>query len=123
MNLTLPGGNNINNPITQPGLGDLTGVVSGFLNIGFFIAGFLLLAWFSWGVFQYIFASGNKESLAKARARIQWAIIGFLIVVISFAASQYIRTILPVRENQRITPVTEPGASAPAHQGPGGPQP
>lgn len=110
-----PGNNRIDygaNPgtfdLNRIGLGEL---VSMFLNIGFFIAGFLLLAWFGWGVFQYIFAGGNKENLAKARARIQWAIIGFLIVVISFAVSQYVQKIIPFRENQKLTPVTNPGTN------------
>lgn len=121
-----PGSNRVDN-LSTPRVFDLNRIglselVSGFLEIGFFIAGFLLLSWFSWGVFQYIFASGNKESLAKARAKIQWAIIGFLIIVISFAVSQYVQTIIPFRENQNLTPVSNPGNPQPINPQPSGPR-
>ncbi len=83
-------------------------VLSSFLNIVFLIAGFLMFYWLAWGVMQYIFAGGNKDALAKARARITWAITGFIILVISFAVSQYAQTLLPVRENQPVTNLTAP---------------
>lgn len=84
-------------------LGDF---VTALLNVFFLIAGFLMLIWFAWGVFQYIFAGGKKEDLAKARSRMTWAIVGFLITAISFAISQYIQTIIPTRIKSGVTKVT-----------------
>lgn len=69
------------------------GLISQFLTLGFVVAGFLMFVWAIIGVFQYILAGGNKENLAKARARITWAIVGFLITIVSFALSQYIQSI------------------------------
>lgn len=86
---------------------NLGSVVSGGLNLAFMIGGFLMLFWFSWGVFQYLFAGGNKENLAKARARLTWAIMGFVFLTISFAISQYAQKIVPTENS--ITPVSIPG--------------
>ncbi len=85
---------------------------SGLLNIFFYIAGFLLLFWLVWGVFQYLLAGGNKEGLTNAKKRIRLALIGFLIVVLSFAISQYAQTLLnkaPGYLNfNKVTPITTP---------------
>lgn len=89
--LTLPGasGGITINPSPAPAFTDLGGLISGLLNIGFFIAGFLMVAWMFWGVFQYIFSGGNKEGLAKARKRIMYAAIGFTIISAAFLISDY----------------------------------
>lgn len=73
---------------------NIGGVVSSFLSVGFMVAGMLLLIWLSWGVFQYIFAEGKKENLQKARSRITWAIIGFIITLLAYVVSDYAREII-----------------------------
>jgi hypothetical protein len=83
-------------------------VVTGFLNVFFLIAGFLLFIWLAWGVFQYIFAGGDKNKLAQARGRITWAFIGFIIIVASFALGRYAQEILKPREDQTVQPITTP---------------
>lgn len=67
------------------------GLVSAFLPVAFSIAGLVMFIWVAIGIFQYITAGGNKESLGKARAKITWALIGFLILIISFSLSLYIQ--------------------------------
>ncbi len=74
----------------------ISGLVTAFADVFFLIAGALTFFWFAWGVYQYIFAGGDKEGLSKARKRITWAIIGLLFTAISFALSQYLQTIFPV---------------------------
>lgn len=71
----------------------LGSLISQFTSLALMIAGVLMFIWFIWGVFEYIFAGGNKDSLGKARKRMTWAIVGFLIFTISFAVSQYVSTI------------------------------
>src|SRR3990167_4694958 len=103
--LSLPGGTNIDSPTTSfTNLGDL---FSGLANIAFFIAGFLMLSWFAWGVFEYIFAGGDKAALEKARKRITWAIVGFFITMLAFAISQFAEQIFPQTLNE-IKEVSEP---------------
>ena len=66
-------------------------IISSVLSEGLIVAGFLMFVWAIIGAFQYILAGGNKENLAKARERITWAIVGFLLVIVSFAISSYIQ--------------------------------
>ena len=79
-----------------PGLNDnlrnatLGSALSQVLNIVFVVAGFLMFFWLTWGVFQYIFAGGNKEALAKARSRMIWVFVGFIIILLSFAIKDYL---------------------------------
>jgi len=68
-------------------------IITQFLSVMLFIAGFLSFFWFAWGVFDYIFAGGNKESLGKARKKMTWAIVGFILFVVSFGLIQYAETI------------------------------
>lgn len=87
--------------------GNLGGIISAVLNMVISVAGILLFIWLIWGVMQYIFAGGNKEALAKARARITNAIIGFIIVVLAYTIQEYLKDVFePQAVN--ITPVTVP---------------
>lgn len=108
--LTINGKNIPNLPGFSTGeLKELTlgGIVSVSLNLIFYITGVLLAIWVVWGVMQYIFAGGNKENLAKARSRITYALIGFLIVVMSYTISQYVQAVLNPN-NPPITPISTP---------------
>ncbi len=84
----------------------LGGIASVALNLIFYIAGLLLAIWLVWGVMQYIFAGGNKEALAKARSRITYALVGFIIVVMSFTISQYIKAALTFNPTRLLPPIT-----------------
>lgn len=112
---TLPGGTNIKN-IISAGQGrpiadlSLSGLVSGFLGLGLGIAGLVMIVWALIGVFQYIVAGGNKESLAKARGRITWAIAGFILVLASFSVNAYIQGLLGPQNKIDLNPlpITKP---------------
>ncbi len=79
---------------TKSSFTDLGSTLSAFYGVIFYIAFFLVLIWLVWGIFQYLFAGGNKEGLAKARGRITWAIVGFVILVIAFFVSDLLKGIL-----------------------------
>ncbi len=91
--------------IKEPTLG---GVISAFLNLALMVGGFLMLFWFAWGVFQYIFAGGSKEGLSYARKRIIWSIVGFVILILAFAISQFLKEDLAKPKDIPITTVTTP---------------
>lgn len=76
-------------------LGDF---ISGLLNIAFYIAIFLAFYYLVWGAFQYMMAQGNKEELQKARARITYALIGLLVVILSYVIATYAAQIFPPRK-------------------------
>lgn len=113
--LTLPGFNSSSGvTITSPegfnttAFNSLASVVNGFLNVFFYIAGFLLLIWLVWGIFQYLFAGGKKEALAAAQKRITWAFIGFIIVILAYSITNYVQFHTINLQLIEITNVTGP---------------
>lgn len=95
--LTLPGQTQ---PLPTPeGLNaNLTtagGLLSGLLNIAFYIAIFMAFLWLVWASFQYILASGKKEELAKARSKITWALIGLVVIFLAFILARFASELLP----------------------------
>ena len=62
--------------------------------VALYVGGALMFFWAVWGVFDYIKGEGNKEALAKARKKIQWAIVGFVILILTFFISDYLQPIL-----------------------------
>lgn len=109
--ITLP--SNFNSPYSQylapPNQGGgLYVVVSQFLNLALYLGGALLVFWLSWGVFEYLVAGGNKDKLALARKKIIHAIVGFVVILLSFSAWTYIKIrVFPSQENP-ITKVLSP---------------
>lgn len=67
----------------------LSDIVSRLINIAFYVAIFLAFYFLVWGAFQYIMAGGKKEELGKARARITWAIIGLIIILLSYSIAKF----------------------------------
>lgn len=62
--------------------------------VALYAGGTLMFFWAVWGVFDYIKGEGNKEALAKARKKIQWAIVGFVILIFAFFASEFLQNVL-----------------------------
>lgn len=89
-----PGCTNLSpRPAGAPIYTNLADVVSGALNIIFFAAFFITFYFLIWGAIQYIMAQGQKENLAKARARITWAIVGLIVTLLAFAIAKLISEI------------------------------
>lgn len=81
----------------NPAFVDLGSLLSPLLNIVFYIAAFMAFYWLVWGGFQYIMAQGKKEDLAKARARITWALVGLLVTILAFLIAKFAGEIFPPR--------------------------
>lgn len=95
--LKLPGSYEISNP---PGLSagkftNLSGFVSEIFVVIIYISAFLAFYFFIWGAFNYIMAQGQKENLAKAKERIRWALIGLIVVLLSYTLARFIGEIFP----------------------------
>lgn len=94
--LTIPGFQPIPTPEgLKTEFKDLASIISPLLNVVFYIATFLAFYYLMWGTFQYILAAGKKEDLAKARARISWALIGLIIVFAAFLIAKFASEIFP----------------------------
>lgn len=84
----------------------LGSVITPFGEIALYAGAFLMFFWALWGVFDYLRAEGNKEALAKARKKIQWAVAGFVILIMAFFISDAVQGILLQNANLgAITPV------------------
>lgn len=96
LTLNLPGNFEVSPP---PGLKnnftDLASIVSALLQIFFYLAVFMTFFWLVWAAFQYLVARGNKEELARARGRIIWALVGLVIIIMSFTFAKYVAQIFP----------------------------
>lgn len=88
-------GCNVSTPRSGTPIANLGDLLSGLLTITFYIALFLAFYWLIWGGFQYILAGGKKEDLAKARARITWALIGLVVVFLGYFIARFAAEIFP----------------------------
>ncbi len=111
--LSLPGGfNGIKAPPGFRFANDDKSVTLGFVlgqffQLAIYIAGFMMVFWFAWGAYEYILSRGNKEGLAKARNKIWWSLLGFIILVISLFISQYIQSVyFPKGLNPLLEPIS-----------------
>jgi len=84
-------------PNQLAGLGQgSTGVnqlLSNIVGLFFAAGGLAFIIMFVWGAVQMILSGGDKEAIAKARARITWSIVGVVLLALSyliFALLQYI---------------------------------
>lgn len=75
----------------------LGAVVSDALVLVYFLATFLAFFFLIWGAFQYMVSQGDKDKLAHARSRMIYAIVGLLIILAAFMASQYLAEILNLK--------------------------
>src|SRR3989338_11289885 len=88
--LKLPGQNTINPPAgLKNDFKDLSSVISPALEIIFYVATFLAFYYLIWGALMYLLAKGEKEGLAKARAKITWALIGLVVIFLAFMVAKY----------------------------------
>lgn len=88
--LQLPGGDIVKGPDKlDPKFVDLASFISPLLNIAFYAAILFAFAWLIWGAFAYIMAQGKKEDLAKARARITWALLGLIFIFLAFLIAKF----------------------------------
>ena len=108
---TIPGLKDIFQSNPAPKFQTLGDILSGLLNIAFYIAVFLTFYFLVWGAFQYIMAQGSKEELAKARARITWALVGLIIVFLAYFIAKFAGEILPPRPSPGASPI--PGQGVP----------
>lgn len=97
--ITLPGFNTtsgvtvINSPSDK--FTTLGGFLSGSMEVVFYAVGFLMAGYLAWGVFRYITAEGQKESLFKARNHMRWAFVGFIVVMLAFVVAKYFQEVIP----------------------------
>ena len=89
--ITLPGGTTVYGQVFPNGCVDTPGgVINAFLPAVLGILGFITVIMIVISGIQFISSSGNPEAAGAARGRLTYAIIGFIIIVLSYAILQIV---------------------------------
>lgn len=73
------------------------GIISRILTFAFPLAGIILFVMIVWGGFEMISGAATKKSLDAGRQRVTAAIIGFLLLFVSYWIMQVVEVVFGVR--------------------------
>ena len=85
------------------GFGTLNQAISSVMNLVFFFALILVLIYLVWGGIQWMTSGGDKAGTEAARGKITGAIVGLIIVAVSFAIYQILVTFVGATTGQSFT--------------------
>jgi hypothetical protein len=91
-NLPDPGGTGLTGGITNEST--LTGFILRVINIALALAGLIAVLFLIIGGFRYITAGGNEEAAGSARKIILNAVIGIIVVILSFVVVRVVSNTL-----------------------------
>ena len=74
---------------------ELSTIIGNIINIALSFLGILLLIYLVYAGFLYMTAQGESKNISKAQDMIRDAIIGLIIIVSSFAISNFVLNALP----------------------------
>lgn len=95
--LNLPGNLTINGPLNATkNFTNLASLVNNSLTYLFAIAGILLLLYLIWGGFDYLTSMGDPKKAEGANKKISSAIIGIIIIFISYWIVQLAEYLLKI---------------------------
>lgn len=83
--------------------GDATGVtgVNTFLttmvSLFFLLASIAVVFMVVWGAYDFIISFGEKDNITKARQKITWAILGFIILSLAFVIFRILEQVTGVK--------------------------
>lgn len=89
----------IDGPLNKPGkpqFTDLASIVNNAVPLLFSIAGIILLVYILWGGFDFLTSMGDPKKAESGKNKITTAIIGFIIIFVSFWIVQIIRVLLNI---------------------------
>lgn len=81
--------------ITDPNL-TLGGIISAFLPHLFIGAGLFLFVYLIIGGFELLTSAGNPETIAKAKGKITHALVGFIIIFVSYWLIQILEIVFGI---------------------------
>lgn len=70
------------------------GFVSGLLSQVYVVVMILTLVYLIWGSYRYMISGGDPKAVAAARSHLTWAIVGTIIVYISYFVFQLLNVLL-----------------------------
>ncbi len=87
-----PGGTGLNAGVTSEST--VTGLVFRIINIALALAGLIAVLFLIIGGFRYITSAGNEEATEQAKKMILNAVIGIIVVILSFVVIRVISNTL-----------------------------
>lgn len=114
--LTIPGYGKIDAPSGVPtgGAGTLGTIISVIFGVLIGAGVIISLIFVVWGGFSWIISGGDKQKLDRARKTLIWAIVGLIVMMVSFAFLKFLNDILGANF------VSSPGTPAPPTGAPPG---
>ncbi len=94
--INLPGGEVITGPLDPAKFTNLASLVNNSLTFVFAIAGILLLLYLIWGGFDYLTSMGDPKKAEAANKKLTSAIIGIIIIFISYWVIQLAEYLLNI---------------------------
>lgn len=79
-----------------------TTVLTNSVTIIFTVAAVLLIAMLTWGALEWVLSGGDKEAVGSARKRITNALIGLVILGVTFVIARVIGTIVGFNPLQNL---------------------
>lgn len=79
------------------GLTGINNFLANIISLIFLVSTTVFVAMVLWAAYDFIYSFGDKEGIAKAKAKMTWAIIGFVILSLSFALFRILEQITGIR--------------------------
>jgi len=95
-NIQLPGGMTITGPLPAGQFTNLASVVTRAIPIVFSLAGIFLLVFLIWGGLDYMLSMGDPKKAETGKNKITSALIGFIIIFVSYWIVQLIDYIFKI---------------------------
>lgn len=95
---------NVRTPDKLRGTGftNLSDAIGKIFNISITVAGVIFVLLFLFGGIQYLAAAGNEENTNKAKKLLVDAVVGLVIVVVSWAVGTYILQLLGIGSEGKL---------------------
>ena len=94
--MNLPGNHIINDPLGG-NFQTIGSIISGLFPWIFALAGLGLLFYFIMGGFELLTSGGNPETINRGKGKITHALIGFIIIFVSFWLIQLLEVVLGIQ--------------------------
>ncbi len=72
-------------------------IVSKLLPHIFVLGGLLMLVMFLYGGLQLLISAGDPEGIREGKAKVTWALVGFLLIFSSYFIGQIIETVFGIK--------------------------
>ena len=98
-----------NSPIDIPtsipsgGLSAIELLARNFMVVFLFLGICFVVIYITWGGLQWIQSEGDKQKLSSAKSRITWAIIGFIILLLSYTFVNAVGYLFKVNLDRKST--------------------